>query len=197
MTPSIWRIDPGRVIDERFTFDDFPWPMQNCPDLPRPRHPYRLRLLNQEMRWRTHRRQALVLHRLRLPEPGPCGRRDRQRHGELPSSINESALRGAINLLLPNSDVAIYLTGLDLDIDVELGHTSSTLTGDLDLRFNVGDVEIDTFIVDIANYLGLTDAEVLSGPRTLPHPDGSHGGVPSLTDRRPRRPASGCRSSTA
>ncbi|MCA9526434.1 MAG: hypothetical protein KC549_09100 [Myxococcales bacterium] len=154
---------PSRLVNSHFVFSDVPWPMQNCEidfhvivDL------HRLRLLNQETRWRTHDGKPSFYIDYDFPSRAHVVDATVSADVSCPSGLNERALQGTLDAILPVNGVAVRLTGLDLDIDVELDHTPSTLTGDLDARFHIGGVEVDTFIVNAANVLGISDTAFLA-----------------------------------
>lgn len=153
---------PTRVFDESFFFEDFPWPMQNCEvtfDVRADFH--RLRLLNQETEWRLHDGQPSMHIDYDFPSSAHVVDLSVDADVECPSGANEVTLQAAIDLILPNGEVEIDLTGMDLDLDVELDHTSSAITGVLDVNLNIGGVDVDTFLFDLANFLGISDTTLL------------------------------------
>lgn len=154
---------PSRVFDESFFFDDFPWPMQNCEVTFTVRADFdELRLLNQETEWRLHDGQPSLHIDYDFPASAHVVDLTVTANVECPSAVNESSLQAAIDLILPNGPVGVDLTGMDLDLDVELDNTTAAITGGLDVNLNVGGLDIDTFLVDLANFLGITDEELLA-----------------------------------
>lgn len=154
---------PEHLFTETAVVSGFPWPMQNCEvTFSADVHFNRLRLLNQETQWRTHDSKPSLHIDYDFPDQANVVNVLVTADVDCPSAINESTLQASIDLILPNDRVTIGLIGMDLDIDVELDHTEETITGVLDLEVGIQDIEIETFIVDLANLLTITDEELMS-----------------------------------
>lgn len=154
---------PTEVFSEQTVISGFPWPMQNCEvtfDVTADFN--RLRLLNQETKWRTHDGEPSLWIDYDFPASANVVDVLVTADVECPSAFNETTLQASIDLILPNDPVLVSLTGLDLDIDVELDHIPSTLTAELDLEIGIGGIEVNTFIFDLANLLTVTDEELMA-----------------------------------
>lgn len=150
------------LLREVTTVSGFPWPMQNCQvDFTVDVDLARLRLLNLETAWRTHSSQPSMHIDFDFNSPTHVVDVLLDANVRCPSAINDATLQAALDLVLPNDRIEIDLVGMDLDLDVMLAVSGGRLTGTLDTQLNITDVNVHNVIVDIANVLSITEAEIM------------------------------------
>lgn len=145
------------------TVSGFPWPMQNCEvDFTVDVDLNRLRMLNLETEWRTHDSRPSMHIDFDFNSPTHVVDVLLDANVRCPSAINDAVLQAALDLIIPNDRIEIDLLNMDLDLDVELSVSGGALAGDLDTNLNIGGVDVHNVIVDIANELGITEAEIMN-----------------------------------
>lgn len=150
------------LLHEVTTVSGFPWPMQNCQvDFTVDIDLARLRLFNLDTEWRTHSSQPSMHIDFDFNSTTHVVDVLLDANVRCPSAINDTALQAALDLVIPNDRIEIDLVGMDLDLDVMLAVARGRLTGTLDTQLNITDVNVHNVIVDIANALGITEAEIM------------------------------------
>jgi len=157
---------PAPIDDDlvRFTptVSGLPWPMQNCEiDFTVDVDLFRLRMLNLDSEWRTHDGRPSMHIDFDFNSPTHVVDVLLDANVRCPSAINDLTLQATLDAIIPNQRIQMDLTGMDLDLDVEFAVSGGRLTGDLDTNLNVGGVEVHNVIVDIANALGFSEAEIM------------------------------------
>lgn len=155
---------PTNIASGVAHIDNIPWPMQNCEvDLDYDVRLDRLRLLDLDSWWmeRPSGKEALRID-FDFPSAANAAEFRVVTTVDCPSPINELALNAAFDVAIPSGWRQITLSGLDLDLYIELEDAGDDVNAELKVLVAIGDVTTDTYLSALNDQAPGLDDSVLS-----------------------------------